>query len=166
MWPLDPPAVDDRAPTATPYLVIRANAGDNGSRPLPGGVAGHSGGIEVVDSGGTVVPTAAAGQTYKLRATVSNLGATASYAGLADFYVATRNQIKAARSAGRTLPAQGRTGFVVRAGASVVVESPTPWTPAHATEAADGVLVHVFDLLLDPLGAPFDWVGNRHVALW
>ena len=165
-WPLEPPGINPDVPTATPYLLIRANATDTGVRPLAGAVAAHSAGIEILDTARNLILTPAAGQSYHLRATVWNLGATASYAGLADFYVAPRAEIKVARAGTRTLPAQGHTGFVVRSGESIVVESPNVWTPANATEAQESVLVQVADLLLDPLGKPFDWIGNRHVALW
>lgn len=162
-WPLERPTVSDRVPTATPYLVIPANAFDTGARPLAAGM--QSAGIEILDAAGAPVNTPIAGQTYRLSATVHNLGATASYAGLADFFVASRAVFKIARGGGQTPPAQGRTGFSVRSNASTVFESPALWTPANAAEAGQSVLVQVADLLLDPLGWAFDWFGNRHVAL-
>jgi len=164
-WPPQPRRSDDKTPTATPYLVVPSVAGDDGTRPVQIG-SGHAVGVHIVDGAGSVVTTPAAGQAYRLRATVVNRGATASYAGLANFFVDTRANFKIARAHQSGPLAQGRTGFVVRSQATITIESPNLWTPADATEAAKGVLVHAFDLLLDPVGNPFDWFGNRHVALW
>jgi len=164
-WPPRARPPDDRTPTATAFLVVPSIAGDRGDRPVSIG-AGHAVGVEILDSAGGVVQVPAAGQSYRLSATILNLGATASYAGLANFFVDTRANFKVARARQSGPVAQGRTGFVVRSNASVTIESPILWTPANATEAAKGVLVHAYDLLLDPLGNPFDWFGNRHVALW
>ena len=162
-WPLERPAPSDKAPTATPYLLVPADDFDVGARPLGGGT--HSAGIEILDAAGTPVRPPFAPASYRLRATVHNLGATASYAGLAEFYVASRRVFKTARAGGPAPPSQGRTGFSVRSNGSITVESPTVWTPADAAEAGASVLVQIFDLLLDPLGWAFDWLGNRHVAL-
>ena len=164
-WPPKPRSSDNKVPTATAYLVVPSVAGDTGARPAQIG-AGHAVGVEILDAAGGVVQTPAAGQSYRLRATIVNLGATASYAGLANFFVDTRADFKVDRANQTGPPAQGRTGFMVRSHATVVVESPNLWTPADATEAAKAVLVQAYDLVLDPLGSPFDWFGNRHVALW
>jgi hypothetical protein len=157
--------------TATPYLVIPFSNTDAGARPgvgvdprRPAGI-----GVEVVDATGSAVATPTSGQSYRLRATIRNFGTTASYAGLADFYISPRSVFKVARTGRQSPSPQGRAGFSVQPNQSIVVESPTAWTPSAAGGAFgtdDSVLVHAWDLLLDPLGAPFDWIGNRHVAMW
>lgn len=156
---------DKQRPTATPFLVVPALPGDPGARPLPGVEALFSDGIHVVDAGGNSVPTPAAGSTYTLRATVRNLGATGAYAGIANFYVATAAELDhAAATPGATLPAQGRTGFVVLPGGAATVDSPQPWTPATPQAAASSILVQAFDLLSDGLSQPFDGRADRHVG--
>lgn len=171
-WPLPPPEIDGDFPTATPYLVIPFDSNDTGARPLAQPVR-RSQGVELIDSAGNVVtgPIVRVGVTYRLRATIRNLGATASYAGLCDFYLLPRTVANTAATIAAFGLASGprsqaRTGFVVRAGQMTTVESPNTWTPANKLESEFKVLVHAYDLLLDPLGVPFDWINNRHVARW
>ena len=102
---------DGGPPAATAYLVIPAFAGDAGARPLPGTEGAHSAGVWLVDATGATVATPVPGQNYRLAATVKNLGATASYAGLIDFFVATPAALDAAASGGAVPPAFTSTGF-------------------------------------------------------
>jgi hypothetical protein len=169
-WPLRPPERDHDAATATPYLVIPFHPSDVGDRPLPAPVL-RSQGVQVLDPAGIPPVWFRVGETYTLHATVWNLGATASYAGITDFYLlpetaANTAQTIATYGLASGPRSQGRTGFSVRSGESVVVSSPNTFTPANKLESEFKVVVHAFDLLLDPLGVPFDWVGNRHVARW
>jgi hypothetical protein len=166
---VDPKATGNpNAPTATPYLVVPAVPADAGTRPLTGTAALHSQAIQIVDPNGTVVASPVAGTTYRLRATVRNRGATGAYAGLAAFYIGSPPVFDAwASGSGGAAPAPvplARTGFTARGSAAVTVESPSTWTPKNADEAAMGVLVQAYDLVLDPLGRPFDARGNRHVG--
>ena len=41
---------------------------------------------------------------------------------------------------------------------------PNLWTPGSADAAQKGVLAQISDLLTDPMTAPFDGIGDRHVA--
>ena len=163
-WPPRPAWGKDR-PTATPYLVLAAALGDVGARPLPGAEALRSASIEIVDAtSGAPVAMPVKGGSYKLRAHITNLGATASYAGLADFYVAPTQVFDAAAHGGPPPVAQGRTGFSVGSQAMVTVVSPHVWAPDDDARAAASIVVHAYDFMLDPLGQPFDARGNRHVA--
>ena len=61
MWPprlhngRDKDRSNDRKPTATPFLVIPAISGDNGSRPIPNSQAFHSQAISIEDSLGNLI---------------------------------------------------------------------------------------------------------------
>jgi hypothetical protein len=156
---------DERHPAATPFLVVPALPGDPGVRPLPGAEALYSDGIHAVDSAGAAVTTPVAGTTYTLRATIRNLGATGAYAGIANFFVASPAEFDyAAATPGATLPAQGRTGFVLLPGQTATIDSPQPWTPGTPQAAASSILVEAFDLLIDTLTHPFDSRADRHVG--
>ncbi len=159
------PRDDRHRATATPFLVVPVDGNDLGARPVPGTQALHSQSIQLIDGSGTAVSAPIPGSSYTLRASIRNLGATAAYAGLADFYVAQPPDLdQAAGTAGSTLPAQGRTGFVVMPGETRHVDSPRPWVPATADEARQSVLVHAYDLVLDRLTKPFDARADRHVG--
>jgi hypothetical protein len=164
-WPPSkiPPKHGDR-PTATPFLVIPAFVGDSGVRPLLGAEAAHSLGVQILDGAGAAVVTPVAGQTYMLRATVVNLGVTAAYAGLANFYVGPRAVFEQARTTpGATVAAQGRTGFVLLPWQTLEIDSPQPWTPSPA-DTTSSVVVEVYDLVLDLVTEPFDARNDRHVG--
>ena len=155
----------ENQPAATPFLVIPALPGDAGARPLQGSEAVFADGVHAVDAAGSPVPTPLAGTTYTLRATVRNLGATAAYAGLANFYLASPEELDhAAATPGAILPAQGRTGFVLLPNQTITINSPNPWTPATADAASSSILVQAFDLLTDTLLHPFDSRVDRHVG--
>ncbi len=155
---------DGAPPAATAYLVIPAFAGDAGARPLPGTEGVHSTGVWLVDENGATAATPSPGQSYRLQAMVKNLGATASYAGLIDFFVATPAALDAAATGGAAPPAFTNTGFTLQPQGSITISTSKTWTPGSATEAQASLLVRAYDLVLDPLGAGFDARGNRHVA--
>jgi hypothetical protein len=58
----------------------------------------------------------------------------------------------------------GRGSFTVPPGAAVTVPCPKLWVPRKSDVAQKGVLVQVTDLFADRITAPFDAVGDRHVA--
>jgi hypothetical protein len=164
-WPpekVDRPKTD--APTATSYLVVQADGNDLGLRPLPGPEALHSQSVQILDTGGAIVSRPVRNTTYTLRCQALNLGATAAFGGLADFYVAAPAQFDSIAGTGATMPAQGQTGFTAYPGQTVVIESPKRWRPTTDAEAESSVLVHVYDPFLDPLVTPFDARGDRHVG--
>ena len=154
-----------KGPTATPFLVVPAVPGDGGARPIPSTSALHSDGLQILDGAGAAVARPVPGQTYTIRATVVNLGAVAAYAGLVDFYLGDPAAIDAAATApGTTIPTQGRTGLMLLAGRTATVDSPHPWTPANAVDAARSAVVHAYDLIADRLTQPFDARSDRHVG--
>ena len=137
-------------PPAMPYVVVPADAGDDGTRPIDPGRAVRSAAIEVVDAAGALVDQPAAGTTYTLRVTLRNLGPVAAYAGVAEFFVA-----------GESL---GIEGFVAAAGATVAVTCRRAWTPATAAAATASLVVCAYDALLDRPEQRFAPAADRHVG--
>jgi hypothetical protein len=152
-------------PAATPYLVVPADANDLGGRPLAGSEAVHSASVEIVDAGGAVTTSPVPGASYTLRATVRNLGAAPSYAGIVEFAVADPGQVEAAvGGVAVSIPTLAVQGFVVQSGATISITCQRPWAPATPAEAAATVVVHGYDLLLDPVERRFDARADRHVG--
>lgn len=165
LWPLSNIPYRRNDVTATPYLVVAAAPGDDGARPLPSQLALHNGSIQILDSAGTLVASPVAGITYTLRCTVINLGTTAAYGGLANFYVAPSADLDAAvRTPNPLMKALGYTGFVVQPSSSAIITCPKSWTPSTGLEATSSVLAHVYDPFFDPLIRPFDARNDRHVG--
>jgi hypothetical protein len=152
------------APPATPYLVIPADPNDAGGRPLPGAEALHSAGIEFVTTTGSTVPIPKAGQEYRLRATIRNLGAAPSYAGVAEFALAYPSAIGAAAVGAGSVPPHGIEGFIIQAGQVITVTCRRPWKPLKPDEAEKSVVVQAYDVLLDPIARRFDARSDRHVG--
>jgi hypothetical protein len=169
---------------ARPFLVLRAFGQDGGQRPIratgshvqSGELAFHSESIQIIEVGLTAGPFQepsvpvdyAIGDgkhRYRLVCEISNLGLAAAYGGIAEFYVSSNSHLDllAALPTGR-IPALGYAGFVLMPGTKKSVVCPNMWTPSTESEAAFSVLVHVYDLLLDPLNRPFDALRDRHVG--
>jgi len=154
----------DGKPTATPFLVIRANLSDNGSRPVPGSQAFHSPAIGIEDNLGNVIATPTKGNTYFFKCRVVNLGAFASYGGIIDFYLQPPSVYNAVAGTNASLPAFGRSGFTVLPGNFVDIKCPTPWTPQSDEELANSILVQAFDPFTDIWTSKFDARNDRHVG--
>jgi hypothetical protein len=151
-------------PPATPYLVVPADVNDAGARPLPGNEALHSAGIEFVTAAGSTVQIPKAGEEYSLRATIRNLGAAPSYAGVAEFALAYPSAIEAAAAGAGALPPHGIEGFVVQSDSFVPVTCRRTWKPLTSADAELSVVVQAYDLLLDPILRRFDARSDRHVG--
>jgi hypothetical protein len=153
-----------QGPMATPFLLIPNGPGDTGARPLPVSQALANQGIQAVLTN----PGSDTRWAIQLSCVVSNLGVVASAAALAEFYVGDQFGIWNPNHQTLT-PAQvqanaelvGRTAFIAPPGATTTVLCPNLWTPESPRE---GVLAQTYDLLTDPMTAPFDAVGDRHVA--
>src|SRR5262249_30932794 len=124
--PPRPGRPDRKGPTATPFLVVPAVAGDGGARPIPGTSALHSAGLQILDGTGTAVARPVPGHSYILRATVANLGPAAAYAVLVDFYVGDPAAFDAAAAAGTAMPTHGRTGLMLLPGRTTTIDCPHP----------------------------------------
>jgi hypothetical protein len=157
-------------PMATPFLLVPDGPGDTGARPLPVSQALANPGVQaLITNPGSANGWADFG--IQLSCAVSNLGAVGSAAALAEFYVG--DQFGIWNPSHQTLtPAQvqanaelvGRTAFIVTPGATTTVRCPNLWTPASTNAAQKGVLAQISDPLTDPMTAPFDGIGDRHVA--
>jgi hypothetical protein len=159
-----PPGPGVKTAAATPYLVAPAFDGDAGVRPISGARALKSAAISLLDGNGALAAAPVAGTAYTIAVKILNLGATACYAGLADFYVEAPGAFDAAARGGPGPQALARTGFSVRSQDLVTAVSPRTWTPASPLEALSSLLVHVQDFVVDPLRAPFGARADRHVA--
>ena len=151
-------------PTATPYLVVAADPNDLGNRPISGAEAVRNASVEVIDAGGNIVTQPTVGATYSLRVRVRNLGATSSYAGVAEFFIADPATVDAAARGTGTIPIFSVDGFTALPDATIIVKCSRNWTPTDATATAASVVVNVYDLLLDPVTHRFDARTDRHVG--
>jgi len=157
-------------PIPTPFLVIPWETGDDGTRPILVGPAVANPSIQATITN-PLAPHGWANFEIELSCVVANLGAVASPAALAEFYVGKAISIWNPGHLGLT-PAEvkgetklvGRASFAVPAGTSVTVACPVLWKPRKSDVAQQGVLVQVSDLFTDPLTTPFDAVDDRHVA--
>ena len=157
-------------PILTPFLVIPWVTGDDGTRPIPVSSALTNQSIEATITN-PLAPHGWANFEIELSCVVANLGAVASAAALAEFYVGKAISIWNLGHEGLT-PAEvkaetklvGRVSCAVPAGTSVTVACPVLWKPGKSDLAQQGVLVQVSDLFADPWTAPFDAVDDRHVA--
>jgi hypothetical protein len=159
-----------QGPTATPFLLIPDGTADTGARPLPLSQALANVGILAIISN----PGAANGWAdydIQLSCMVTNLGAAGSVSALAEFYVGDQFGIWNPSHQALT-PAQvqanaelvGRATFIAPPGIASTVLCPNLWNPGSAAAAQKGVLAQVSDLFTDPMTAPFDGAGDRHVA--
>jgi hypothetical protein len=151
---------------ATPFLVVPAVPSDPGTnRALPGAPARlHFAGIHVVDDQGHPTATPLTGQAYTLIADVANLGSGAAYTGIVEFYVGSPDLFDQAAVSGSVMRAHGYNGFVALPNSIAHVRCPVPWRPVSQEDTTSSVLVQVYDLCLDPLGAAFNARTNRHVG--
>ncbi len=130
----------------TPWLVVRYVAGDDGSRPLPGGtVFWESPDVWVVSSLGVNQPVP--GEANTVYARVSNLGLQDA-TGITE---ASANLI-------------GIGSANINAGSSAVVTCPNPWVPVIENNGHECLLAEAFLPASDPLTSPMDPVDDRHVG--
>lgn len=155
-------------PTATPYLFVPLTDGDDGTRPIRHGGLLRWSGITVIDpAGNPLTSRAMPGVLYSVRVTVRNLGATAAYAGMATVFSETLEQFDLYRQGILQPFNSARMAFSVPSQGSASIEFPDAWRPRDIPAAKlTRIYVEVADLLLDRVGSRFDWVNNRHAALW
>jgi len=155
---------DRKHPVATPFLVIPNSPGDQGAlRPLDAPHAKQSVAIEIVDAKTHVaVVTPVVGKTYALRCQAQNLGAAGCYAGIAEFYVATPAALDAlAVGAGRRPAPLGFGGFAIPAGGHTTVTCQRQW---KVPDLNRGILVRIYDPIMDRPPLPYNSAADRHIA--
>lgn len=143
----------------TSWLVVRYAAGDDGSRPLPGGsVFWESPDVWVVSSLGINQPVP--GEPNTVFARVSNFGLQDATGVSVKFWWA--NPSLAITEANAHLIGIGSANIV--AGASAVVECPDKWVPVVENNGHECLLAEAFIPGFDPLVAPMDPTNDRHVG--
>jgi hypothetical protein len=164
-WPPRPRQSDPDIPTATPFLVVPAFAGDIGIRPLTSNQALHNMSVEIVDTLGQPVEYPLPGNTYTLRCFALNRGTVGSFGGMAEFYIGTAGSFDAAASTpGTTLRLHGLAGFVALPGTRAAITCPKTWTPVSQAEADSTIIAEVYDPFIDRVTQPFDAMHDRHVG--
>jgi hypothetical protein len=143
----------------TPWLVVRYAAGDDGSRPLPGGtVFWESPDVWVVSTLGINQPVP--GEANTVFARVTNLGLQDATGVFVNFYWADPSM--AITEATANLIGIGSTD--IDAGSSVVVTCPNPWVPVIENNGHECLLAEAYLPVSDPLTSPLDPVDDRHVG--
>ncbi|MFD9125707.1 hypothetical protein [Kitasatospora sp. NPDC059571] len=146
-------------PTYTPWLVVRAAPGDQGSRPLPAGAVYYACpdiAVAPADAWGRVQ----AGDTVTVSVTAQNLGHAAAPGVRAQFWWADP-------SAGLTpqqatfIGTSDRTP--IAAGLAETLACTTPWTPQFVNGGHECLVVEVASLS-DPLTSTFRPDLDRHVG--
>jgi len=167
------PKFGSRKDEYLPYLVVRANAGDRGARPLSGVfwespdifIAPNLEACSAPNSPTTQAGLAQAGVPNTLWAHVWNLGQAPVYNARVEFYwfdptlgfnEAAANLIGVAyvdlgnRSSGK---------------AHAYVKCPTTWVPTFLNGGHECLMVRCFEPLTDPLGThPWDASDDRHIG--
>jgi hypothetical protein len=142
----------------TPWLVVRYAAGDDGTRPLPGGtVFWESPDVWVTSSLGVNQPVP--GEANTVFARVSNLGLQDATGVFVKFWWADPSL--AITEASANLIGIGSVNLT--AGSSAVVTCPNPWVPVVENGGHECLIAEAFSGF-DPLTAPMDPVDDRHVG--
>ena len=145
----------------TPWLVVRYAAGDNGSRPLPGGtVFWESPDVWVVSTQGVNQPVP--GEANTVYARVTNLGLQDVTGVIVNFWWA--NPSLAITEATANPIGIASINTTITAGSSALVTCPNPWVPVIENNGHECLLAEAYIPVFDPLTAPMDPVDDRHVG--
>ncbi|HVT95490.1 MAG TPA: hypothetical protein VHD76_21750 [Bryobacteraceae bacterium] len=150
---------DGKDPHYTPWLVIRAQAGDDGTRPLaPGTTFWESPDIWTQGSHGTNQPVA--GEATQVFARITNLGMQDATGVTVKYWWA--NPSIAITEVSAHLIAQD--SVAIPAGNSLVFQSPADWVPVVENGGHECLLVEAFIPVFDPLVNPMAPWNDRHVG--
>jgi hypothetical protein len=143
----------------TPWLVVRANYGDFGDRPLAAGsVFWESPDVWVVSQLGINQPVV--GQNNTVFARVSNFGMQYATGVWVKFWWA--NPSLAITESTANLIGIGYAN--VPSGWSVDVQCPNPWVPVEENGGHECLIAEAFIPVSDPLTAAMDPMDDRHVG--
>lgn len=146
-------------PHYTPWLVVRADYGDFGDRPLPSGsVFWESPDVWVESSQGINQPVV--GEANHVFARVSNFGLQNATGIMVKFWWA--NPSMAITESNAHLIGIGYAD--VPSGWSVKVPCPVPWVPVVENGGHECLIAEAFIQGSDPLTAPMDPLDDRHVG--
>lgn len=146
-------------PHYTPWLLVRYQPGDNGSRPLaPGSVFWESPDVWTQGSAGINQPVP--GEPTKVFARIGNLGMQDATGVTVKYWWA--NPSIAISEATAHLIATDTVS--IPAGNTLVFQSPADWVPVVENAGHECLLVEAYIPVFDPLVSPMDPVDDRHVG--
>lgn len=148
----------DRAPYS-PWLVIPANLGDYGVRPLPSGTPYWASPFIWVDSPSPSGDPVAGAENY-LVAQVFNLGAATAAPTKVDFYWADPS----VGLGPGDFTLVGTEWVEVPSMNSKIVTCSTPWIPSYLNNGHECAMVNCDNHVLDPILDPFHPWNDRHVG--
>ena len=175
LWPpkrrtRSPRASNDVGP-ATAYIVIPAQSGDRGTRPIADTSWINSPAIKLMNVATHMIEDRPRmGVTYKIVADIENVGAAPVLGGFAEFYVGDPTWINNALGflVGNAEPDRpkwlGVTPFSLGIDKSQAVASQKTWTPVTDFDLSRALFVRAFDPLADKRGTEWDSWVDRHVA--
>jgi len=154
------PPEKNGGPHYTPWLIVRAQAGDTGGRPLaPGTVFWESPDVWTLGSLGINQPVA--GEPTQVFARVTNLGLADANGVTIQYWWANPS---IAITPASVHPIGLLTGITIPAQNSMVFQSPTDWTPIQVNNGHECLIVQAFIPVIDPLTDPMHPTGDRHVG--
>jgi hypothetical protein len=174
LWP--PQQVRTSRPTgdhrpATGYILLPAKSGDQGARPIADTSWINSPSLRLMNTKThQFEDNPRLGTSYRVVATVQNLGQAPVLGGFAEFYAGDPiwiDNVKLHFNVGTPGPKPGWLGvspFSLPIGATQMVQSQRAWTPQTDTDLNSALLVQAYDPVGDKLTAEWDSWSDRHVA--
>jgi hypothetical protein len=166
-----PPGKPHDVRPATAYIVIPAQDGDQGNRPIADTSWIDSPALKLLNTATQQIEDhPRMGATYNVVAAIKNLGDAPVLGGFAEFYVGDPIWIDHALGfhGGTPEPHKpkwlGVTPFSLGINASQIVKSQKTWTPMTDFDLTRALFVRAFDPLADRLGTEWDSWTDRHVA--
>jgi hypothetical protein len=160
----------DRRP-ATGYILLPAKSGDQGARPIADTSWINSPALRLLNTAThKLEDNPRLGASYRVVATVENLGQAPVLGGFAEFYVGDPiwiDNVKLHFNAGNPGPKPGWLGvspFSLAIGGTQTVQSQRAWTPRVDTDLNSALLVQAYDPVGDRITAEWDSWSDRHVA--
>jgi hypothetical protein len=166
------PAMGPRKNEYLPYLLVRANAGDRGTRPL-NAPFWESPDIAVIPGDASAAPpappvpgnVAQAGAKNTIWAHVWNLGWAPVYNARVEFYWFNPTLGFSEASANLIGVTYVDLGNRTSGHAHQYVKCPESWTPTYLNGGHECLMVRIFEPLTDPLTPdPWDASNDRHVG--
>jgi hypothetical protein len=158
--PVPPQGRDKNGLHYTPWLVVRYQGGDDGSRPLPPPtVFWESPDVWTQGSMGINMPVV--NEPTQVFARVTNLGLEDAIGATIQYWWA--NPSIAITEATAT-PIGTLTGVTIPAQNSLVFQSPTDWVPIEVNFGHECLIVQAFVPVFDPLTVPMQPLADRHVG--
>lgn len=160
--PMPTPRPDGKngEPHYTPWLVVRYQAGDDGSRPLsPGTVFWES--PDVWSQGSLGINQPVVNEPTQVFARVTNLGLQDAIGATIQYWWANPS---VAITPATATPIGTLTGVTIPAQNSLVFQSPTDWVPIEVNNGHECLIAQAFVNIFDPLIDSLHPVTDRHVG--